>query len=174
MKLPAYVLYLLGFLAFTGGGGSALLHWSKSLNASVARLRAESGLLLTAQNEASKQEEKLSRLNRDGPRMREYESSWQQRRQSYDTRDKLAEIFKAQTLASGLVPPDDPEANRVIEVGSAFFRIEWRVIGPPARVMAWMTAIEQRLDFLQVEETSWEVRDDSTVEVATLATLRLP
>lgn len=176
MRTHSWILYLgVTVVMFTGLSG-AMFVFGKNRMTVVANLDTDIRSLNIARIEYIHKANQREVFTKGGEQVRQYRKNWEARRSSFDTRDKIIELLRAETMVANLNTSDDSDQskNTVTEVMPRTFRIEWHTIGQAQQLLRFIKAIEVKMDFLQVEDTTWEVRDDGTLDMSVIAMMRLP
>jgi len=103
---------------------------------------------------------KQSTLNAQAERgtaFRDYRSKWEARSKDYNTSTKVVEILNAEASRANVNPPQFDETK---SVGSA---LDLVTFGRLSDLVRWVSAVEQRIDLLTIEDIACSSQPDSTV-----------
>ncbi len=177
MKLPIWVIYVGVFGALCGGAVAQALKWRAETKKKIADVTIEYRRLERQQNDYNEEDRAQAEVNQRRDKMRDYEKTWTDRIKTYETREALNDLLVTQTSAMQMTlatGEGDDTQSKVIPIVTGFYRIEWQAAGSVANSLKWLANIEERIDFLRVVDTTWEVRDDGTVDVSVSAQVQLP
>lgn len=173
-KAPIWISYLVAFIFVIGAIGNFLWSLRQRERLGFEAARFEITQLREKQREYIALQERQSDEDKRRSSVVTYFNQWTERRKDYDTREKVTNLIDAISADQKLTLPEDPESNRVYELASGGYRIEWKVVGKAPQGLKWVGAIEERIDFARVTELTWEIRDDNFLNIALSAELKFP